>query len=169
MMRPRLPGPRSRAMGVAVITLAAALLLTGWSAMAALGGDDDTVSAPRDVFHVPPGLTASPTPSHPVLDDDPFSPDRQPPATRYRLPGSEEEVVEAPPKPVLPEVLGTVIATDGNNMATIRLGADSTKILRVGQSIGAFTVDSIAREQVTFTGASGERIVVRVKSPFPRS
>ncbi len=169
MMRfPRIPGAGTTAMRAAIGTLLATMALVAWSAVTALRADDEAVAPPRDLFRPPAGLAASPVPARAALDDDPFSPERQPPAVRYRLPGVEDDTPVAD-KPVLPEVLGTVLATDGQNLATIRLGPDSTKILRVGQKIGPYTVKEIARGQVTFTKASGEKLVVHAESPFTRS
>ena len=85
---------------------------------------------------------------------DPFSASRAAPVKRYTMPWEigETKVTEAAPKPL---VLGTAIALDGKNFATCQLGAESPRIVHVGDRLGEYTVKSIARGRVVFTTSSG--------------
>jgi hypothetical protein len=86
-----------------------------------------------------------------------FAPERTAPARRYRISGygTEQQTVEAPH----PVVLGTAVTTPERSFAMCRLG-DQTRILRVGESIGGYTVRSIDRGVVVFTSASGDRLAI---------
>lgn len=95
-----------------------------------------------------------------ALGDDPFSPDRSPPPTRYHRPGSPERPTTTH-GPAAPTVLGTVIATDGRSFAICVLGGEPPTLVYVGGKIGSYLVDAIGRGHVVFVTRSGRRIDVR--------
>jgi hypothetical protein len=84
-----------------------------------------------------------------------FSPERTAPPRRYKLSGfgTEQQTAE-PPHPV---VLGTAVTSA--SFAICRLG-DQTRIVRVGQKIGDYTVKSIDRGHVVFATPAGDQFAV---------
>jgi hypothetical protein len=54
-------------------------------------------------------------------------------------------------------VLGTAVASDGKHFATLQLGTDSPKLVRVGDRIGDWTVRAISRGKVVVESSQGTR------------
>jgi hypothetical protein len=100
-----------------------------------------------------------------VVDNDLFSADRSAPDTPYRMPGDpdpNERPAALPDKPVL---LGTGIATDHRNFATVQLGADRPTLVRVGDKIGQWVVRAIERGKITLVTATGAKVDISVPRP----
>jgi hypothetical protein len=57
------------------------------------------------------------------------------------------------------------VASDGHNFATLQMGMDSPKLVRVGDRIGEWTVRSIARGKVVLEGTEGNRAELGVPNP----
>jgi hypothetical protein len=92
-----------------------------------------------------------------AVDNDVFSPDRTPPSGSYRLPGEAGPDDKAVVEVQRPMVLGTAVATDGRNFATVELGDSGPKLVRVGDRIGDWFVRAIERGKVAFVTSSGVR------------
>lgn len=100
-----------------------------------------------------------------AVENDLFSPDRSAPSTPYRMPG-ERDVSDAPVvEPMKPAVLGTAVATDGRNFATMQLGDERPVLVHVGDKIGEWTVKSIGRGKVVLVTAAGARADLTVPKP----
>ena len=100
-----------------------------------------------------------------AVENDLFSPDRSAPTTPYRMPG-ERDVSDGPVvEPVKPAVLGTAVATDGRNFATMQLGDERPVLVHVGDKIGEWTVKSIGRGKVVLVTAAGARADLTVPKP----
>jgi hypothetical protein len=110
------------------------------------------------------------TATPPVPDIDPgaiggngiFQPDRTALPYRYRMPGEAAPDDAGAPAPVLPVVLGTVIATDGSDFATCQLPGGRPTVVRAGDKLGDYTVVAIKRDTVAFKNASGKLIEIPV-------
>jgi hypothetical protein len=118
-----------------------------------------------DVAQLTRGPLPPPADIQSAVENDLFSPDRSAPSAPYRMPGerdlSDEPVVE----PVKPAVLGTAVATDGRNFATMQLGDERPVLVRVGDKIGEWTVKSIGRGKVVLVTAAGARADLTVPKP----
>ena len=108
---------------------------------------------------------AAPADIQSAVENDLFSPDRSAPTTPYRMPG-ERDVSDGPVvEPVKPAVLGTAVATDGRNFATMQLGDERPVLVHVGDKIGEWTVKSIGRGKVVLVTAAGARADLTVPKP----
>jgi hypothetical protein len=97
---------------------------------------------------------------------DLFSPERRPPARRYRPPGDEPEDAGAEPV-VTPVVLGTAISGDGRHFAMCQIGEERPAIVRIGDRCGGYAVVAIERTRVVFRSPSGERLAIDASKPVP--
>lgn len=149
-------------MRAAIAGLALAGVAGTWTTVRALRRDD--VRAAVATVSIVPGALDTPTPAAPVdvasaVGVDLFSPERTPPAARYRMPGEAAPAAAAaePPKPT---VLGTAIAADGTSFATCQFGSSRLLMVRVGDKVGEYVVTSIARGRVTFATQAGKSFEV---------
>jgi hypothetical protein len=149
-------------MRAALGALALAVVLCGWTTAHALRVSD-VRAAPATVSIVPGALDAAPAPS-PVdvaaaFGVDLFSPQRTPPAARYRMPGeaAPAAAAEDAPKPI---VLGTAIAPDGSSFATCQFQSARLLMVRVGDKIGDYVVKAIERGRVVFATPAGKTFEV---------
>lgn len=100
-----------------------------------------------------------------AVENDLFNADRTAPGTPYRMPGEAAEDTRPrvdPPKPI---VLGTVVASDGRNFATLQLGSEPPRLVRVGDRIGEWIVKAITRGKVVLESAEGSRAELAVPHP----
>jgi hypothetical protein len=100
-----------------------------------------------------------------IVENDLFSADRSAPDVAYRMPGDpdpNEKPAAMPEKPVL---LGTGIATDHRNFATVQLGGDRPTLVRVGDKIGQWVVRAIERGKITLVTATGAKVDISVPRP----
>lgn len=100
-----------------------------------------------------------------AVENDVFAPDRSAPSTPYRLPGERDQSDTPAVEPMRPQVLGTAVATDGRNFATMQLGDASPVLVHVGEKIGEWTVKAIGRGKVTLVTAGGSRADLSVTKP----
>jgi hypothetical protein len=97
-----------------------------------------------------------------------FQPDRTALPYRYRMPGEQAPDAGDAPPPILPVVLGTVIATDSAHFATVQLPGGRPTVLRVKDQIGEYTITSIQRGKVVFRNAAGKLVEITATRPGPR-
>ena len=147
-------------MRIALVALAAAGIYALWALAGALRTPDVPALTGRPLA----ALALSPTAARPpadigsALEGDLFSPDRQPPEEPFRMPG-ETVADDGPRTTARPSVLGTAVAPDGFSFATVALaGMDHPRIVRRGDRLGEFTVQTIERGHVVFTTADGARV-----------
>ncbi|MEX1183301.1 MAG: hypothetical protein WEF86_08685 [Gemmatimonadota bacterium] len=104
-----------------------------------------------------------------AVDADPFSPERQRPPERYRLPGDVEPGEEAPPAPppVPPfQLRGTLVdAAAGGSIALIQLGEETPRLLQVGASLGGFRLTQVMPQSAIMSDGSRE-LMLRVPGPL---
>ena len=111
------------------------------------------------------------TPPAPDIDLDAvgangiFQPDRNAMPYRYRMPGEPAPNDAGAPAPILPVVLGTVLATDGSHFATCQMPGGKPTVVRVGDKVGDYTVVAIDRDKVAFKNATGKLIEITVTRP----
>ncbi|HEY4306929.1 MAG TPA: hypothetical protein VGM82_20830 [Gemmatimonadaceae bacterium] len=165
MMREWIKTP---AMRVAVVVLGASVIVFLWTLVRALHAQPIPTAAPTTLV----GLDAVKRgPSRQVaeiqtgVEHDLFSPDRSAPDTPYRMPGENNPNDKPRVEAQKPIVLGTAVVSDGHNFATLQLGMDSPKLVRVGDKIGEWTVRSIARGKVVLEGTEGNRAELGVPNP----
>lgn len=114
------------------------------------------------------------TPPVPEIDLDAvgangiFQPDRTAMPYRYRMPGEPAPDDAGAPQPILPVVLGTVLATDGAHFASVQLPGGRPTTLRIGDKIGEYTVTAIDRGKVTFKNAAGRPVEITATRPGAR-
>ena len=108
---------------------------------------------------------AAPADIQSAVENDLFSPDRSAPSAPYRMPGERDRDGTPAVEPMKPQVLGTAVATDGRNFATLQLGDASPVLAHVGDKIGEWTVKAIARGKVTLVTAGGTRADLAVSKP----
>lgn len=151
-----------RGMRAALAALVLAVLLCAWTTARAVRANP-VDAAPANVSIVPGALDTPPAAARvdvaAAIEIDVFSPERTPPAARYRMPGEPEPVAAAaePPKPI---VLGTAIASDGSSFATCQYESSRLLMVRVGDKIGDYTVKLIERGRVVFSTPAGKTFEV---------
>lgn len=154
-------------MRIALSALVLASVLFLWTLVHAFRADALPVAAPNAVTSLDAMTRVSfrpPANIETAVESDLFSADRSAPAKPYRMPGEDRDdkpKVE-PPKPVL---LGTGVASDGRNFATLQLGPESPKLVRVSDKIGEWVVKSIERGKVVLVSTSGIRAELAAPKP----
>ncbi|HSJ23647.1 MAG TPA: hypothetical protein VK929_03110 [Longimicrobiales bacterium] len=102
-----------------------------------------------------------------ALQSDPFSPARQRPHQRYRLPGDVDPPLPPPPPapPPVPEfrVSGTAVTPDGG-FAVLGIGDGAARIVGVGEYLAGYQVARVTTDAVIMSNDDGE---VRVPVPAP--
>ena len=95
-----------------------------------------------------------------------FSPDRRAPALRYRLAQGDVGYPDPEPMPPsLPALHGTAVDVGGRSFAMCSLDGAPAVVVRVGDTLGAWTVVAIARGRVTLRDADGQDQVI--ETPLP--
>jgi hypothetical protein len=100
-----------------------------------------------------------------AIENDLFASDRSAPSSPYRMPGDKASDGEPVAEPMKPNVLGTAVATDGRNFATLQLGDASPTLVHVGDRIGEWVVKGIARGKVVLVSGGGSRAELTVSKP----
>jgi hypothetical protein len=96
-----------------------------------------------------------------ALDHDPFSATRQRPALADAVP-SPTVAAPASSTPDVLRLIGTVVDSSGGSFVLCQLGADPTRVLRVGQALGAYQLHSVSQGIAIFVTGSGQRLELRV-------
>lgn len=158
---------KTPAMRIALVVLGAAVIVFFWTLARALRAEPLPTASPTTLV----GMDAiRRAPNRPVadiqsgVDKDLFSPDRSAPETPYRMPGESNPNDKPRVEPMKPIVLGTAVASDGHNFATLQMGMDSPKLVRVGDKIGDWTVRAIMRGKVVLE-TEGSRAELGVTTP----
>lgn len=102
-----------------------------------------------------------------AVERDPFHPERRAPARRYLLPeddgrGVFTAGVDAPQGPL--RLVGTAVSDAGGGFAMCQLGGDPPRIVRVGETLGGFTLRSVLRGKAEFTREDGTAMTLAVPS-----
>ena len=156
------------AVRLAALGVLSALALAAWTASRIWQVSEVPAAAPGGAL----STEALAAPARPEAVDvqtavslDLFNPDREAPAARYRLPSDPAAVASDVPPPARPVVLGTAIATDGSSFATCQLESSRLLMVRVGDKVGSYTVQSIERGRVVFLTPTGERLEILALRP----
>jgi hypothetical protein len=98
-----------------------------------------------------------------AVELDPFRKERAPAPVSYRLQSTNGDTATAV-KPEIPVVvlLGTVTLSDGSGFALCQSGDESPRIVRLGQSIGGFTLLSVGQAKAIFAAADGQKSTMLV-------
>jgi hypothetical protein len=106
-----------------------------------------------------------------AVDSDPFHPERRRPTERFRLPGEAISAeVTAPEPAVAPLVLlGTVVLAEGRSFVMCQQGSDQPRIVRIGESLGDYTLRTVQQGRAVFVSRRGEQLELRVPKPGNQS
>ena len=161
----RFTNPSVRAAVLAIVVAVGIMTKTVVDVVRAAPIPDVPASASMNVAQLTRGPMPPPADIQSAVENDLFSPDRSAPSAPYRMPGERDVRDEPVVEPVKPAVLGTAVATDGRNFATLQLGDDRPVLVHVGDKIGEWTVKSIGRGQVVLVTAAGARADLTVPKP----
>jgi hypothetical protein len=154
---------------VALVAFGVSVVAVGWSLANALRAEPLPVLPPSTVASIETikrGPIVAPTDVEAAVDADIFAPDRSAPDVPYRMPGELRPDDRPVAEPMKPNVVGTVVATDGRSFALMQLGNERPKLVHVGDTIGEWTVKSIERGKVTLVRpVTGTRVDVTVPKP----
>jgi hypothetical protein len=81
------------------------------------------------------------------------------------MPGENHPDDKPRAEPIKPFVLGTAVASDGRNFATLQLGDASPVLVHVGDKIGEWVVKAIERGKIVLVSTSGTRADLTVPKP----
>jgi hypothetical protein len=105
-----------------------------------------------------------------TVDHDPFHPERRRPAVPFRLPTEEAAAhpvpSAAPPVSTL-RLLGTVVTPGQDAFAMGQLGTEAPRVVRIGGTLGGFTLRKIEPGRAVFTAPNGETMDLRVPKAGP--
>ncbi|HSQ30683.1 MAG TPA: hypothetical protein VLN49_12585 [Gemmatimonadaceae bacterium] len=161
----RFSSPAVRAGVVAIVVALGVATKTVVGVVRAAPIPDVPTTTSLDVAQLTRGPLPPPADIQSAVENDLFSPDRSAPSAPYRMPGERDASDEPVAEPVKPAVLGTAVATDGRNFATMQLGDERPILVHVGDKIGEWTVKSIGRGKVVLVTAAGARADLTVAKP----
>ena len=154
---------------VALAAFGGSVIAVGWSLANALRAEPLPMPPPATVASletIKRGPVVAPTDVEAAVDSDIFAADRSAPDVPYRMPGEERPDDKPVAEPMKPNVVGTVVATDGRSFALMQLGNERPKLVHVGDKIGEWSVKAIGRGTVTIvTPITGSRLDVTVPKP----
>jgi hypothetical protein len=159
---------RTPALQAASTLLVIAALVLVWTMARALRADAIPAPTPASSTSAIPakrGPARAPANIEAAVENDLFSPDRTAPDTPYRMPGESSPDDKPRAEPMKPVVLGTAVADDGRNFATLQLGSESPRLVHAGDRIGEWIVRSIARGKVVLETNDGARAELVVPKP----
>ena len=159
---------RHPGMRVASGALAVAVIVTVWTLVNALRVEaipDVPPASLASLQGVAHGATRARADIAAVVENDLFSADRSAPAAPYRMPGEPDPNDKPAGLPEKPVLLGTGVATDNHNFATVQLGGDRPTLVRVGDKIGQWVVKAIERGKIVLVTTGGARVDVSVPKP----
>jgi hypothetical protein len=115
--------------------------------------DSVTAAAPATI----PDPIRSPAPAAQAVlaavERDPFSPDRRPPADRYRMPGEAPAAATArgTGAPVI-QLHGVVLLPSGGGMAALYAAGRSAQVVRVGQTFEGYRLVRVGPGEAVLEG-----------------
>lgn len=92
-----------------------------------------------------------------AIDRDPFAVASSAVQARESSPAPATRAVAQPLR-----LVGTVVDGASGDFALCQLGADAPKVVRVGQTIGTYTLRSITQGAAAFDSPAGDRVELRV-------
>ncbi len=99
-----------------------------------------------------------------AVSRDPFRTDRRPPATPFRMPGEpaqgEREGSEQAAGDL--KLIGTAVVGSRGGFAMCQTGTAAPRVVRLGQSLGRYTLASVSRGRAVFRGPDGKMLELRV-------
>lgn len=151
------------------VTLGAFVLaasLAGWSAARAVRLDvlppiESAARAAEVVAFGPRAATPEPI-ARVAVDKDPFRAERRPPTERFRLPGEDAAPPERGTDARAMTLIGTAVLPEGRGFAMCQLPGEQPRLVRIGESIGTFTLTAVAPGRATFRATGGGSLEVRV-------
>ena len=166
---------RYPAVRYALVALGLSLMLLGWTVRRALEVEEarGAIDPPAAsvITDVAPAAAPNAAQVLEAVDSDPFHPERRRPTERFRLPGEaiSAEVI-APAPAVAPLVLlGTVVLAEGRSFVMCQQGSGQARIVRIGESLGDYTLRNVQQGRAVFVTKGGEKIELRVPKPGNQS
>jgi hypothetical protein len=153
---------------VALMVFGAAFVVLVWTLVRALHADPLPAPPPTALASVETMRRGAVRPAANIqaaIENDLFAFDRSAPSTSYRMPDEKESSETPVVEPMKPNVLGTAVATDGRNFATLQLGDASPTLVHVGDKIGEWVVKGITRGKVVLVSSGGSRAELTVSKP----
>jgi len=160
---------RSIGARIALGAVGVSVIAVGWTLANALRAEPLPAlpaSSVASIETIKRGPIVEPTDVEAAVDNDIFAVDRSAPDVPYRMPGEARPDDRPVAEPMKPNVVGTVVATDGRSFALMQLGNERPKLVHVGDKIGEWSVKAIGRGTVTLvTPITGSRVDVTVPKP----
>jgi hypothetical protein len=101
-----------------------------------------------------------------TLAADPFAPTRRRPAERFRLPqdggGGHHRATDGADRLAAVRVIGTAVLPDGGGFAICQRAGGPALLVRLGGTLGDWTLTAVEPSVATFVTAAGATLVVRV-------
>ncbi len=100
-----------------------------------------------------------------AVENDPFHPERRRPADRFRLPGEatpSETLTAAGGAAASMRLLGTAVLPEGRGFAMYQAGAETPRLVRVGETVGELTLKRVEQGMAVFRTRAGRAIELRV-------
>jgi hypothetical protein len=167
---------REPALALAALGLTGASALAAWTTWRAFaGGPRDRAVAPSASVATAVVVESDPVPAALIartVDRDAFHPERRRPTIPFRLPSetaaaAARSAASAPPPPPPLRLVGTVITPGGDAFAMSQLGEETPRVVRVGGTLGGFTLRRIEPGRAVFTAPNGETTDLRVPKAGP--
>jgi hypothetical protein len=96
-----------------------------------------------------------------AVESNPFRPDRAPAPIAFRMP-QEERPASAPAAPVAVKLVGTAVMPGSTGFAMCQLGNQPPRVVRVGETIGDFTLKAVEQGRARFQTSRGTPVEIQV-------
>lgn len=150
---------------IAMLGALATFIWCTWTAVTIQPQPDAAEREDQVLTH--PVTRASPVPLDEVLksvDIDPFAPSRTRPYTRFRLPIAESDSGKSPDPHPSPSaelhLFGTVVLPSEGGLAVAAWSGGSPRLLKVGHTIGPFTLRAVGQRHAAFSSAEGQQLKI---------
>ena len=151
------------------VRIAAALCFVGSSSLALASRApirSQRHSSARQLVDTPPrpampGDTTNDALIANAIDRDPFSIGRQKSVSRIDT-ATPMPAVHPVSNNEVPRLIGTVVDASDRSFVLCQLGAAAPRVLRVGQELGGYRLQSITQGAATFVTDDGQRLELRV-------
>jgi hypothetical protein len=99
-----------------------------------------------------------------AVEGDPFHPERRRPAERFRLPGEAgpSDTLAAADGAASLRLLGTAVLAEGRGFAMYQAGAETPRLVRVGETVGELTLKRVEQGRAVFRTRAGRAVELRV-------